>query len=140
MTTTTRDLERAAVAAHRRGIGWLAFWEQHGPAVCRAEPYDRERFALLGPPAVGSCGQRQHGRRRGPARPEPRGNRRQVDGQQQHEITPRRGRENTIRNKEKSNVRKINHSAVAEHLLNGEPIRAPYRETLQNYRRTCPGK
>ena len=47
MNEQVENLETAAVAAHNRGDTWTMFWEQHGAEVCRAEPHDRERFALL---------------------------------------------------------------------------------------------
>ena len=46
-TKTERQLERAALNCHRRGLSWGDFWQEHGPAVCRAEPRNRQRFALL---------------------------------------------------------------------------------------------
>ena len=46
-TTNVQALERAAIDAHARGIGWSDFWEQHGVEVCAAEPQDRQRFARL---------------------------------------------------------------------------------------------
>ncbi len=42
-----RTLERHALDAHRAGIGWAAFWDQHGAAVCQAEPYNRGRYRRL---------------------------------------------------------------------------------------------
>ena len=47
MSKQTRDLERTAVDAHRRGLAWSEFWDQHGAAVCAAEPWDRRRFHKL---------------------------------------------------------------------------------------------
>jgi hypothetical protein len=42
-----RDLERHALDAHCRGDTWGTFWTEHGAAVCRAEPNDRDHFARL---------------------------------------------------------------------------------------------
>ena len=42
-----KHLERAALAAFRRGIGWAGFWEQHADEVRAAKPYSRERFRRL---------------------------------------------------------------------------------------------
>ena len=40
-------LERAALSAHAAGLSWATFWQEHGAAVCRAEPHDKRRFARL---------------------------------------------------------------------------------------------
>jgi hypothetical protein len=42
-----RTLERAALAAHRRGTGWATFWQEHAQAIRQAEPWDRGRFRTL---------------------------------------------------------------------------------------------
>jgi hypothetical protein len=42
-----KHLDRLALDAHRRGIGWNDFWQEHGAAVCAAEPHSRERFQRL---------------------------------------------------------------------------------------------
>jgi hypothetical protein len=47
MSATVKELERAAVAAHRAGTPWPAFWRQYGPHVIAAEPHDRRRFHRL---------------------------------------------------------------------------------------------
>jgi hypothetical protein len=46
-TKEVRTLESAALRAHRRGIGWTDFWQEHGAAVCQAEPHNRQRFQRL---------------------------------------------------------------------------------------------
>jgi len=45
--STTKALERAALAAHRAGQTWAEFWQRHGDAVRQAEPHDRQRFHRL---------------------------------------------------------------------------------------------
>jgi hypothetical protein len=57
---TTKQLERQALDAHRRGVGWTDFWQQHGEEVRAVEPYDRGRFyrlltRLLGLLTSGDC-------------------------------------------------------------------------------------
>ena len=47
MTATVKQLERAAIAAHKAGSGWEEFWRVYGPQVCDAEPFNRERFRRL---------------------------------------------------------------------------------------------
>jgi hypothetical protein len=47
VNTTVKHLERQALAAHQDGQTWATFWEQHGAAVCRAEPHNRQRFGRL---------------------------------------------------------------------------------------------
>jgi hypothetical protein len=47
MSKQTQALERAALAAHRDGIGWTDFWQQYGIAVREAEPYNRQRYHRL---------------------------------------------------------------------------------------------
>ena len=44
---TIKQLERSAIRAHARGVGWNDFWQEHGAKVCRAEPHDRQRFGRL---------------------------------------------------------------------------------------------
>jgi hypothetical protein len=44
---TIQALERAAVAAHTRGVGWTAFWELHGAAVRACDPYNAGRYRRL---------------------------------------------------------------------------------------------
>ncbi|MFZ1936915.1 MAG: hypothetical protein WCB27_04290 [Thermoguttaceae bacterium] len=44
---TVKQLERAALVAHRRGDTWDTFWAQRGAAVAHAELYDRGRFNCL---------------------------------------------------------------------------------------------
>jgi hypothetical protein len=45
--TTTQELERAAVDAHRRGLPWSQFWPTVAADVIRVEPYDRNRYHKL---------------------------------------------------------------------------------------------
>jgi hypothetical protein len=45
--STVKHLERAALGAHRRGIGWATFWNEHGDAIRMAEPFDRGRYRSL---------------------------------------------------------------------------------------------
>jgi hypothetical protein len=47
MNTTVKHLERAALVAHQAGLPWSDFWQEHGAAVCRAEPHNRQRFQRL---------------------------------------------------------------------------------------------
>jgi hypothetical protein len=47
MSKATQTLERAALDAHRRGLSWGEFWDEHGRDVCRAEPHDRRKFNRL---------------------------------------------------------------------------------------------
>jgi hypothetical protein len=42
-----RTLERSALAAFRRGIGWAEFWERHAEQVRECEPFNRQRFKRL---------------------------------------------------------------------------------------------
>jgi hypothetical protein len=42
MPMTRKQLERAAIAAHRDGTGWPEFWDTHAADIVRAEPWDRE--------------------------------------------------------------------------------------------------
>ena len=42
-----KHLERAALDAHRHGIGWTDFWQRHGVAVREAEPFNRQRYHRL---------------------------------------------------------------------------------------------
>lgn len=44
---STKQLERSAIRAYARGVGWSEFWAEHGGAVCRAEPHNRQRFQRL---------------------------------------------------------------------------------------------
>ena len=41
------QLERTAIDAHQAGMTWGQFWDQHGAAICAAEPHDRQRFTRL---------------------------------------------------------------------------------------------
>jgi len=34
-----KELEKLALAAHRNGIGWTAFWERHADAIRAAEKH-----------------------------------------------------------------------------------------------------
>ena len=43
----TRELERAALAAHARGDRWEAFWKQHAEEVRQAEPYRHAAYRKL---------------------------------------------------------------------------------------------
>lgn len=45
--TQIETLERAALAAHRDGIGWSAFWQQHHAAIVSCEPIDRMAYHRL---------------------------------------------------------------------------------------------
>lgn len=47
MVNMTKQLERRAVEAHRRGEQWAVFWEQHGDDVRAVEPWNRGRFHCL---------------------------------------------------------------------------------------------
>ena len=47
MSTTVKQLERHALDARRRGIGWSVFWKMHGRGVCAAEPWNRTKFRRL---------------------------------------------------------------------------------------------
>ena len=47
MTATTQNLERRAIAAHRDGVGWDAFWAEHAAEVREAEPFNVQRFHRL---------------------------------------------------------------------------------------------
>ncbi|MCE5267220.1 MAG: hypothetical protein LLG00_04985 [Planctomycetaceae bacterium] len=47
MTQERRALQRAAIAAHRAGIGWNDFWQRRGEQVRKAEPYDVKRYHRL---------------------------------------------------------------------------------------------
>ena len=40
------SLERAAIAAHKSGLGWDQFWQTHGDEA-RAVTYDRRKFHRL---------------------------------------------------------------------------------------------
>jgi hypothetical protein len=40
-------LERAAIAANRRGESWGTFWERHAAAIRQAEPWDRAAYHRL---------------------------------------------------------------------------------------------
>jgi len=42
-----KALERAAIDAFRNGIGWTAYWQQHGEQVQQAEPWNARRFKRL---------------------------------------------------------------------------------------------
>jgi hypothetical protein len=42
-----KALSRAAIATHRRGETWPAFWERHADQIKAAEPYSRERYRRL---------------------------------------------------------------------------------------------
>lgn len=47
MVNMTKQLERRAVEAHRRGESWAIFWGRHGDDVRAVEPYNRGRFRRL---------------------------------------------------------------------------------------------
>lgn len=47
MSHQQQVLERAAIDAHRAGIGWSAFWDRHGEAIRQVVPYDRRRRRRL---------------------------------------------------------------------------------------------
>jgi hypothetical protein len=42
-----RTLERAAIKAHRRGIGWNDFWHRHADQVRQAEPFNVAAYHRL---------------------------------------------------------------------------------------------
>jgi hypothetical protein len=42
-----KQLERAALDAHRRGDTWASFWQEHATTICNAEPHSRQRFQRL---------------------------------------------------------------------------------------------
>ena len=42
-----KHLEAAALDAHRRGLTWGQFHAEHGDAVAKAEPINRQRFRRL---------------------------------------------------------------------------------------------
>jgi ferric iron reductase protein FhuF len=44
---TTRQLEKAAIAAHARGERWEAFWQAHAEQVRQCEPYSHGRYRAL---------------------------------------------------------------------------------------------
>jgi hypothetical protein len=39
MSTPVNDIERHALAAHRRGATWTTFWREYGAEVRDAEPW-----------------------------------------------------------------------------------------------------
>ncbi len=45
--STTQQIERAALRAHRRGACWAEFWSNYGHQTKAAEPYDRAKFNRL---------------------------------------------------------------------------------------------
>lgn len=47
MSMTRKQLEAAALHAHRDNSGWQAFWSQYGPHAVATEPHDRGRFHRL---------------------------------------------------------------------------------------------
>ncbi len=42
-----KALERKAIAAHRAGTDWDAFWRLHTHAIRQAEPYNARRYRRL---------------------------------------------------------------------------------------------
>ena len=42
-----KELESAAIDAHRRGIGWGEFWRRHGADARAAEPHNARRYQKL---------------------------------------------------------------------------------------------
>jgi hypothetical protein len=44
---SVKQLESAALAAHRAGDTWAMFWQEHGTDVAAAEPHDRQRYHRL---------------------------------------------------------------------------------------------
>jgi hypothetical protein len=51
MSRTVKQLERAAVAAHRLGVAWGEFWRRHWREVAKAAGRSpRRRNALVEPP------------------------------------------------------------------------------------------
>jgi hypothetical protein len=43
----SKKLERAAIAAFHRGLGWSQFWERYGAAVRACDPYNAGRYRRL---------------------------------------------------------------------------------------------
>lgn len=42
-----KKLEQAALDAHKAGLGWKDFWQQHGKEVIKAEPFNRVKSRRL---------------------------------------------------------------------------------------------
>jgi hypothetical protein len=42
MSMTIKQLQAAAIAAHRDGTGWPEFWDTHAADIVRAEPWDAD--------------------------------------------------------------------------------------------------
>lgn len=47
MRSDIRALEKAAIDGFAAGKTWLDFWQEHGPAIARAEPYSHKRYKAL---------------------------------------------------------------------------------------------
>jgi hypothetical protein len=47
MSMEIKALERAAILAHKSGIGWLEFWQANADRVKQAQPYDGKKYRRL---------------------------------------------------------------------------------------------